>query len=205
MRALSELLTLLKLNLLTILCSIPVVTAGAAVTSMHYCVMKMIDAEDSHVVSMFFRQFKANLKGMIPPWLIILVLYIFLFLDLKIFPAQGNGGLRPMVVLVYLALIVLHGICQWIFPLGARFENSMGAKFRNAFRMMVTRLPRTLAMMGISAVIPLLLILNLRLLPLLFLFGLSLPAYLCAMLYLPVIKEQIRLMTGEAEEDEEVL
>ena len=41
---------------------------------------------------------------------------------------------------------------------------------------------------------------SLRLLPLAVCFGVSLPAYLCAFLYYPVIKKQIRAITGETEE-----
>ena len=49
MGALSDLMTLLKLNLLTLLCCLPVVTAGAALTSLHYCVMKMREGEDGYI------------------------------------------------------------------------------------------------------------------------------------------------------------
>ena len=45
MRAMSDLLTLLKLNFLTLLCCLPVFTAGAAVTALHYCIMKMLDGK----------------------------------------------------------------------------------------------------------------------------------------------------------------
>ena len=48
---------------------------------------------------------------------------------------------------------------------------------------------------------------SLRLLPLAVCFGISLPAYFCALLYYQVIKRQIRAITGETEEsgDSEVV
>ena len=72
MRAMSDLLTLLKLNFLTLLCCLPVFTAGAALTALHYCIMRMMEGRDGKVASMYFTQFRANLKSMTPVWIILL-------------------------------------------------------------------------------------------------------------------------------------
>ena len=58
MRALSDLFTLLKLNLLTLLCCLPLVTAGAALTALHYCLMKMLDQEEGKIVPQYLGQFR---------------------------------------------------------------------------------------------------------------------------------------------------
>ena len=202
MRALSELLTLLKLNLLTILCSLPLITAGAAYTSMHYCIMKMMDGEDAHIVSTYWKEFKANLKSVTPAWLVMALFGGFLAFDAKVFTAQNNGAMRPLLIVVYLAAILWFALFQWLFPLAARFANSTAAKFKNAALMAVGSLPRTAVMMVFSAVIPFILLNSMRLLPLAFVFGLSLPAYLCAIFYYPVIKKQIKNITGETDEEE---
>lgn len=44
---------------------------------------------------------------------------------------------------------------------------------------------------------------SIRLAPIAACFGLSLPAYLCALFYYPVIKRQIRARTGETEDSGE--
>ena len=108
-----------------------------------------------------------------------------------------------MRILVYLGLFLLHGISQWIFPLAAVLDNSAGAKFRNALLMMTGALPRTLAMMAVSAVVPFVLFYSVRLLPLAFLFGISLPAYFCAIIYSPVIKSQLERKMGVEKGKEE--
>ena len=79
----------------------------------------------------------------------------------------------------------------WFFPLAAKFENSFGAKFKNAFLMAVGALPRTVAMVAIWVVTLFVLTQYYRLLPLFLFFGISLPAYLSSFLYYPVIKRQI--------------
>ena len=199
MRAMSDLLTLLKLNFLTLLCCLPIFTAGAAITAMHYCIMKMLDRKDGKIASMYFTQFRANLKSMTPVWLILLFSALVLYIDYYVF---GRSASRFLVVPAYAIALLLSAISVWIFPLGARFENSLSAKFKNAAIMSVGAFPRTLGMMAVTGVSAFVFSQSLRLLPIAACFGLSLPAYLSAFLYYPVIKKQIRAMTGESEERE---
>ena len=48
---------MIKLNLITILFSLPVVTAGAAVTAMNYVSMKIDRGEEGYILKDFFRAF----------------------------------------------------------------------------------------------------------------------------------------------------
>jgi uncharacterized membrane protein YesL len=76
-------------------------------------------------------------------------------------------------------------------PLGAKFVYSTSATFRNALILAIGKLPRTLFMMVFTLAVPGALLMNLRLYPILFVLGISLPAYLCSFFYYPVIKEMI--------------
>ena len=49
---------LIILNLLCILCCLPIVTAGASVTAMFYVTLKMARNEESYIVRSFFKSFK---------------------------------------------------------------------------------------------------------------------------------------------------
>ena len=50
------------LNLLWVLCSLPIVTFGASTTAMYYCTMKIArDRDSGGVLSMFFHSFKDRL------------------------------------------------------------------------------------------------------------------------------------------------
>ncbi len=190
-RAMSELVTLLLLNVLTIICSIPVVTCGAALASLHYCIMKMVDDEDTHVASMYFEQFKGNLKSVTPAWLVFLGFGAFLYFDYKTVGASEGGAGSIALILIYAAFIVYLALYVWFFPLAARFENGFGAKFKNSFLMAVGALPRTAAMMIIWAVLMFIFMHSYRLLPIFVLLGISFPAYLSSIFYYPVIKAQI--------------
>ena len=198
MRALSDLMDLVIINVLTLLCFLPVVTAGAALSSMHYCLMKVLEGEDAGLAKMFFTQFKGNFKSSTPVWLVVLAVGVFAGFDLTVFRRQGEGELRPLLIVVFLVAILMLALFVWLFPLLARFDNRFVLTWRNAMLLAVGQFPRTILMMAITAVIPFVLTQDMRLLPLAFVFGLSLPGYLCALLYRPVIKKMI----ASAEEKE---
>ena len=79
MRALTDLSTLMFLNILTVIFCIPVVTAGASLAAMHYIFMEMIEERGGPLVTEFWKRFKENLKNATPIWLIMLAAAVFLY------------------------------------------------------------------------------------------------------------------------------
>ncbi len=203
MRALSDLTILVALNLLTILCSIPIVTAGAAYASLHYCTMKVASG-DGNLVRTYFKEFKSNLRSATPVWLILLCAVGFIWLDLKIFAPQDAGAFAPMLLPVYVFGIILAAIFVWIFPIMARIENSLPATFKNAAILAISNLPRTLAMMIVYAVAAFVFSQDMRLLPIAFVLGISFPTYLSTLIYRSVIEDIINRMQGSSSDDEPV-
>ena len=199
MRALSDLSTLVFLNILTALCCIPVVTAGAALAAMHYVIMEMIEERGGPLAPEFFKRFKENLKNATPVWLILLAAVVFLYADYRIISGEQMGLPKAMLAPIYAGMIVLAAVYVYVIPLTAKFVYSTGAAFRNAAILAAAYLPRTILMVFISAAMPALLFNVTRLLPLFFLLGISLPAYFCALFYMPVFK---KMMGGEEEEEE---
>ena len=61
-RLLNTLGNLIVLNILTIICCVPVFTAGAAMTALYTMVMRMARKEDGKIISEYFKAFKANFK-----------------------------------------------------------------------------------------------------------------------------------------------
>ena len=63
MRALGVVWDLIVLNLLFLVCCIPVVTIGPAITALHYVTTKMAGEKDgTPVVGNFFKSFRANFR-----------------------------------------------------------------------------------------------------------------------------------------------
>ena len=198
MRALSDLSSLIFLNILTLVFCIPVVTAGAALAAMHYVIMEMIEERGGSLAAEYRKRFKENLKNATPVWLIFLTAALFLYADYRIISGGTTGLPRAMVIPLYAAAFVLSTIFVYAIPLTARFVYSTGATFRNAAILAAAYLPRTIGMVLVSAVVPYLFFNVSRLLPLFFLLGFSLPAYFCALLYMPVFEK----MEGKEREEE---
>ena len=198
MRALSDLSTLVFLNILTMLFCVPIVTAGASLAAMHYVIMEMIEERGGSIFSEFWKRFKENLKNATPIWLIILAVSLFLFIDFRIINS-GTAGLPAwMLIPLYAGAFVAASIYVYVIPLTARFVYSTGAAFKNAAILAVAYFPRTLLMVAVTVVIPYLLFNVTRLLPLFFILGISLPAYFCALMYTPIFKKMI----GNTEEED---
>lgn len=53
---------LMILNIVFIICCLPIVTIGASLTALHYVTLKMVRNEESYIVKSFFKSFKQNFK-----------------------------------------------------------------------------------------------------------------------------------------------
>lgn len=191
MRALSDLSTLVFLNILTLIFSIPIVTAGAALAAMHYVIIEMIEERGDSLFAEYCKRFKENLRNATPIWLIMLAAAGFLYADYRIIGGGQMGLPKAMLIPIYAGMFVAAAVYVYVIPLTARFVYSTGAAFKNAAILAVAYFPRTILMTAFTVVIPYLLFNVTRLLPLFFLLGLSLPAYLCALLYMPVFDKMI--------------
>ena len=81
---------LIILNLLTLVCCIPIFTVGAAMTGLNYVCLKMVRNEEGYIVRGFFKSFKQNFKQATIIWLIILLAIIVLAGDFYIFTYSGG-------------------------------------------------------------------------------------------------------------------
>ena len=203
MRALSNLVTLLLLNIMTAICCLPVITAGAALSSLHYMIMKMMDGEDAHLWKRYFTQFRGNLKTSTGVWIVFLLVGVFLWFDYHALLGQNDNPLRVLMVPLWVLLFLAFLFFVWIFPVLARFDCGFAGAFRNAGRLAIGSLPRTLLMAVIWFVTTFVLSQSWKLLPLFFLFGLSLPAYFSALVYYPVIRKLIERKEEESSAETE--
>lgn len=59
-------------NLLFILCSVPIVTIGPALTALYHCTLRSVKDNNNGTVKTFFRAFKDNFKQSLIVWLFLL-------------------------------------------------------------------------------------------------------------------------------------
>ncbi|MDC7291455.1 DUF624 domain-containing protein [Blautia schinkii] len=143
---------LIILNLLCILCCIPIVTAGASITAMYYVTLKMARDEESYIVRSFFKSFKENFKQATIINVIMLVTALMLFLDLSIVKNM-DGTMYKVLFSIFIAFTFLYLLLfMYIYPVLAKFYNTIKNTFVNAFLMAIRHLPYTFLMLVITLV-----------------------------------------------------
>ena len=149
-QTLGKIADLVILNVLWIVCSIPVVTAGAAATAFYSVALKMIKNEEAYVTSSFFKAFRENFKQSFIVTLILLAVAAVLGCGFYFCTAQGLDAARTFFILFcVIAVFVYMGSC-YMFPIMAFFENSMKKVFKNSFLMALAHLPFTILIAVIS-------------------------------------------------------
>ncbi len=126
---------LIILNVLTLLCCLPVVTAGASFTAMHSVLWRMVRHAGNVCGAPVFRLvFKRNLKQSLLPWLAFLLAAIVLVFDGML--ARSMGSMRgPLMACVAFMGLVIIAIAQYFFPLLSRYENPTSEMLKNATKL----------------------------------------------------------------------
>ena len=128
------------LNLLWMVCSLPIFTIGASTTALYYACLKIVRDEGYDAAGMFFHSFKQNFKQATIIWLIMLTAGIFLAGDgyiLYHLRASSTGAMAVMwtllMAVVIAAAVIYVIVLLYVFPLLASVENTTAAMLKNAF------------------------------------------------------------------------
>ncbi|HCD42161.1 MAG TPA: hypothetical protein DEQ64_00130 [Lachnoclostridium sp.] len=147
---------LIILNILWLVCSIPIFTIGASTTAVYYVTLKLVRDDDGYTIRSFFKSFKENFKQSTAIWLILLAVGMILGVDLYFFTRlyTGSGSFRTVMLTVFLAMVLIYAaVFTYIFPLQARFFNTVKRTFFNAFFMSLRHLFRTIGLITIDGVL----------------------------------------------------
>lgn len=171
------------LNLVCLACCIPIVTAGASITALYYVTLKMVRNEESYIFKSFFKSFKQNFRQATIIHLIMVAAAVLLYLDTNIVKAMGEPMSQIMSVIFAVFTLVYAMILLYLYPILAKFYNSVKNTFTHAVLMAIRHLPYTIIMLIICA-LPLLIFfvpslqMQMTLILLLLLFGMAVIAYL---------------------------
>ena len=190
MRFLSTLVDLAIVNLMTVLFALPIITAGGSLASMNYVLLHVYRNDEGYLRTMFMKSFRDNLKQGIPEGLLALAIAGITAVDLYVLHGMDSRMSTGLMIVITVVAVYLLTAFVYVFALQSRYENSVAGTIANAFRLSIAHLPRTLGMM-ITWVLWILTLWYLqRTALLLFLiFGLSLPGYICMILYEPILKK----------------
>lgn len=128
------------LNILWMVCSIPIFTMGTATTALYDVSLKIIRQEETSITRQFFRSFRSNFKQATVLWLILLGVGLLLAGDgwvLWHLRASSTGAVAIMWTLL-LAVLIVAAIAYvivllYVFPLVASVSNTNLAMLKNSF------------------------------------------------------------------------
>lgn len=204
MRFLDKVADLMWLNILTMVCCIPLFTIGASLTALHYMAIKIVREEECYITRGFFKSFRENFRQSTVIWLILVVVFAVLGGDFYLMMQHGVeiNNIHRLFIMAVGVLVLFTAVM--VFPMQARFANPIRLTFKNAFTVAVLQFPKTFLMILLPAFPLLLCYLSWRLFPVAFLFGISAPAVVSAMLYNKIfLRMEAQLMEANAPEDVE--
>lgn len=146
------------LNLLWIICSLPIITFGASTTAMYYCTLKISrDRDSGGMFAMFFHSFKENLLQATVIWIIMAVAGGVVIFDIRFFLVYAlitNSILRTAVLAItsFLGLLWVFTFL-YVFAIQAKFVNPIKKTLKLALFMSVRHLVRTVIILAGSIAI----------------------------------------------------
>lgn len=164
------------LNLIWLVCCIPVITAGASTAAQYYCIRLLMNG-DTAIFRNFCTGIKLYWKKSSAVWLILAVLASAFCLAYYILTDASVPGKNVMVTIAALAFLTLILTMLWVYPVMVNFKGSLREILFNAFVFTFMYAPITLIAAAFYAIAGFLLVRYLLTRGLVILFGQSLVAY----------------------------
>lgn len=186
---LSNLTDVVILNVLCLVCCIPVITIGPSITAMHYVTLKMAREEEISVMKFFFKAFKENFKQAALTWVGFLVITVIFFIDYRILKTMGLENNKVFLMIIAAIYLFVCLTIMYAFPLMARFVNPLGQTLKNALYMSILHVFKTIVMAVIYVIPIVLLPLHYNLILVFLLVGFSGPAYINSFIWKSIFKK----------------
>lgn len=182
---------IVTLHILWLVCSLPIVTIGASSTALSYCCMKRIRTDEGYIARNFFRSFKENFRQSTIVWFIMLAVGALLFVDLRI-GMQTEGILGKFMLISCSIFIIPCTLCGiYIFPVIAKFENSIKDNLKNALLMSFQSFHYSLLLLLVIGTFALLTVFFRPFIGLMLICGMGLLGYLTSGIFVQLFRRYI--------------
>ena len=131
MRTLSKIFDIGWLTLIYLVFCIPIVTVGAATTSLYYVSAKVLRHNRSYVWREFWHSFKTNFLQSTIAWVVTAIIVVLLWLNMNIVAETGGEKGGYLIGAYYALLFIILCISCYIYPIISRF----GTKFSQILRL----------------------------------------------------------------------
>lgn len=210
-RFLTVLCDLLIVNLLWVICSLPIVTIGASTKAMYSIMLKLARKEPVSTIREYFQALREGFVPSLILWVITALALAIFVADLLYASVQVGSSRILFIVASAVSGAVSLSLATWSFSLAASFENTVKGYLKNSLAMAFVSPGQTIIMWCLYAFPVLFFILIPRtaqavVAPLYIMMGATLPCYFVAQLQQKVydrINAQQSAASGEEEQEDE--
>lgn len=199
--AASKLFDLMLLNLLFLLGSLPIITAGASLSGMYYALFRFSE-DEGNIVKDYWQGFRSDFGKSTAGWLLLLLIAAAA-VENGYFLLVTDNLSSWIIILFSVVLFWVFAVGSYLFPLIAKFNNTFGKNLKNAMMLSLGNLPRTILLILLANGLWVLLLLSPDLLGpmivIILLGGFSFPAYFCTL----ILKKIFAPYLASAEPSEE--
>lgn len=194
MNLLARACDLIVANMLFLLCCLPVVTIGASTAALHKVCQDIVLDRDNVVLRPFFRAFRQNFKQATLVWLAELLMMVSAVCYWTLIMSYTSGAAATVCkMLLFIAAILVSCVLSYVYPLLARYDNTLRQHLKNALILSICKLPRTIAMTALHLIPAVILYFSFEIMVRSFIFwliiGFAVIFYACTCLLRPVFKE----------------
>ena len=205
-RFVNRIADMIVLNVIFLVSCVPIFTIGPALTALYYVAINTWGREDGYIFKMYVKSFKENFKQSTVMWLILLVIGVILSVDVWYWVSQwkltGTGIYKPLTVISVVMLMVYLMIFTFVWPLLAKFSNSNSGTIKNALAMVLTHVPETILIWAIFALVAFAVYMVSFARIAVFFIGVSLVAYLQALVFRHIFKPYLGEEEHQTPEEE---
>ena len=153
---LSRVADLVILNILWLVCCVPVV-------AMYHVIRHWQKDSVSSIMRDFFQSFKEDFKQATPVYLILLIPTVAVVMNAMLIFNPDNSAAVPSYLLViwFISALILLFISSFVYPVMAFFADSIFKTLRNAMVLALANLPRTILISILNLLPVILLFVNL--------------------------------------------
>ena len=141
---------LIAISFLWFLCSVPLITLGAASTAAYYTAAKCIRHKSGTIFASFFHSFKTNLKQSLGVTVLYALVFVVLLLDCSFFYGKASTVSLLILYFFYFLILVVLGCvvyaCAWL----SRFCVKTLHLFRMSFVLVFRHLKTTVLLLALS-------------------------------------------------------
>jgi len=141
---------LIIINVLWVICCLPVITVGAATSAMYYSTVKTIRKDRSYPAKEFFEAFKRNIGKATVLSSGALILFLLIFVNRKIVTSDISLKNDWLEMIYNLLIVILISVIMYLFPVLSRFRLKLNKIIGLSFVMAVRFLPITIVLTTVT-------------------------------------------------------